>query len=137
MDGNDKRNLNTSILILHNRNVFTQIRLKFKSSSMLLLNNIQFNLERHIMGSIGYKYYYQIYKYQALLFIPKRHKITSTDFFINCSHLVEWPRTQSEQLNPYHLQEMAKTHLFIFIWPLTLALSILNVFDLICLLFFI
>ncbi len=28
-----------------------------------------------------------------------------------------WPRTQSEQLNPYHLQETAKTHLFIFIWP--------------------
>ncbi len=25
--------------------------------------------------------------------------------------------TQSEQLNPYHLQETAKTHLFIFIWP--------------------
>ncbi len=75
MDGNDKRNLNTSILILHNRNVFTQIRLKLglkkKSSSMLLLNNIQFNLERHIMGSIGYKYYHQIYKYQALLYNTK------------------------------------------------------------------
>ncbi len=70
MDGNVIHNLNTSILILHNRNVFTQIRPKFKSSSMLLLNNIQFNLERH-MGSIGYKYYYQIYKYQALLYNPK------------------------------------------------------------------
>ncbi len=33
--------------------------------------------------------------------IPKRHKITFTDFNINCSHLVEWPRTQSQQLNPY------------------------------------
>ncbi len=45
--------------------------------------------------------------------IPKRHKITFTDFFINCSHLVEWP----SQLNPSswilsHLQETAKTHLF-------------------------
>ncbi len=29
--------------------------------------------------------------YIALLFIPKRHKITFTDFYINCSLLVEWP----------------------------------------------
>ncbi len=57
--------------------------------------------------------------------IPKRHKITFTDFYINCSHLVTC-RTQSEQLNPYHLQETAKnTSLPSSFVPLTLALSIL------------
>ncbi len=72
----------------------------------------------------------------ALLFIPKRHKITFTDFFINCSHLVEWPA----QLNPsswilshlqeiLHLQETAKnTSLPSLFDPLTLALSILILF---------
>ncbi len=45
----------------------------------------------------------------ALLFIPKRHKITFTDFYIKFSFLVEWPA----QLNPSswvlsHLQESAK-----------------------------
>ncbi len=68
----------------------------------------------------------------ALLFIPKRHKITFTDFYINCSHLVEWPA----QLNPSswilsHLQESAKiTSLPSLFDPLTLALSILILFDL-------
>ncbi len=62
--------------------------------------------------------------------IPKRHKITFTDFFINCSHLVEWPA----QLNPSswilsHLQETAKnTSLPSLFDPLTLALSILILF---------
>ncbi len=66
----------------------------------------------------------------TLLFIPKRHKITFTDFFINCSHLVEWPA----QLNPSswiltHLQETAKnTSLPSLFDPLTLALSILILF---------
>ncbi len=70
--------------------------------------------------------------------ILKRHKITFTDFFINCSHLVEWPA----QLNPSswlltHLQETAKnTSLPSLFDPLTLALSILNLFYLICLLFY-
>ncbi len=56
--------------------------------------------------------------------------ITFTDFFINCSHLVEWPA----QLNPSswiltHLQEMAKnTSLPSLFDPLTLALSILILF---------
>ncbi len=65
--------------------------------------------------------------------IPKRHKITFTDFFINCSHLVEWPA----QLNPSswiinHLQETAKnTSLPSLFDPLTLAHSILNLFNLI------
>ncbi len=67
--------------------------------------------------------------------IPKRHKIPFTDFFINCSHLVEWPRTQSQQLNPYHLQETAKNTSLPFLFdPLTLALSILILFYAICLL---
>ncbi len=62
--------------------------------------------------------------------IPKRHKITFTDFFINCSHLVEWPA----QLNPSswilsHLQETAKnTSLPSLFDPLTLARSILILF---------
>ncbi len=44
--------------------------------------------------------------------------------------------TQSEQLNPYHRQETAKnTYLPSLFNPLTLPLSILNLFDLICLLF--
>ncbi len=62
--------------------------------------------------------------------IPKRHKITFTYFFINCSHLVEWPA----QLNPSswilsHLQETAKnTSLPSLFDPLTLAISILILF---------
>ncbi len=49
----------------------------------------------------------------AVLFIPKRQKVTFTDFYIKCSFLVEWPA----QLNPSswilsHLQESAKTRLF-------------------------
>ncbi len=58
----------------------------------------------------------------TLLFFPKRHKITFTDFFINCSLLVEWPA----QLNPSswvlsHLQESAKnTSLPSLFDPLTL-----------------
>ncbi len=40
----------------------------------------------------------------ALLFIPKRHKISFSDFFINCSHLVEWPAQD--------LQETAKNTYF-------------------------
>ncbi len=66
----------------------------------------------------------------ALLFIPKRHKITFTDFFIKCSLLVEWPA----QLYPSswtlkHLQESAKnTSLPSLFDPLTLALSILFLF---------
>ncbi len=65
----------------------------------------------------------------ALLYIPKRHKIPFTDFYINCSHLVERPRTQSQQLNPYHLQETAKnTSLPSLFDPRTLALSILILF---------
>ncbi len=48
----------------------------------------------------------------ALLFIPKRHKITFTDFFINWSLLVEWPA----QLNPAAeslpiFKKRLKTHL--------------------------
>ncbi len=51
----------------------------------------------------------------ALLFIPKRHRATFTDFYINCSLLVEWPA----QLNPScwvlsHPEETAKTHIFHF-----------------------
>ncbi len=66
----------------------------------------------------------------ALLFIPKRHKITFTDFYIKCSHLVEWPA----KLNPSswvltHLQETAKnTSLPSLFDLLTLALSILILF---------
>ncbi len=66
----------------------------------------------------------------ALLFIPKRHKITFTDFYIKFSFLVEWPA----QLNPSswvlrHLQESAKnTSLPSLFDPLTLALSILILF---------
>ncbi len=66
----------------------------------------------------------------TLLFIPKRHKITFTDFFINCSLLVEWPA----QLYPSswiltHLQETAKnTSIPSLFDPLTLALSILILF---------
>ncbi len=63
--------------------------------------------------------------------IPKKHKITFTDFFINCSHLVEWPA----QLNPSswiltHLQETAKnTSLPSLFDPLTLySNSIWSVF---------
>ncbi len=58
-------------------------------------------------------------------------------FFINCSHLVEWPA----QLNLSswiltHLQETAKnTSLPSLFDPLTLALSIRILFYLICLLF--
>ncbi len=71
----------------------------------------------------------------ASLYIPKRHKITFTDFFINCSHPVTC-LTQSEQLNPYHLQETAKnTSLPSLFDSLTLALSILILFYLICILF--
>ncbi len=49
----------------------------------------------------------------ALLFIPKRHKITFMDFYIKCSHLVEWPA----QLNPAAeslaiFKNRLKTHLF-------------------------
>ncbi len=45
--------------------------------------------------------------------IPKRHKITFTDFFLNCSHLVEWP----PWLNPSSwiltiFKKRLKTHLF-------------------------
>ncbi len=59
--------------------------------------------------------------------IPKRHRITFTDFFIYCSHLVEWPA----QLNPSswiinHLQE--NTSLPSLFDPLTLAHSILIYF---------
>ncbi len=44
--------------------------------------------------------------------------------------------TQSEQLNPYHLQETAKnTSLPSLFDPLTLALSIRILFNLICLIF--
>ncbi len=56
--------------------------------------------------------------------IPKKHKITFPDFFINCSHLVEWPA----KLNPSswiltHLQETAKNTSLPFLFdPLTLAL---------------
>ncbi len=51
----------------------------------------------------------------ALLYHPKEAQIPFTDFFINCSHLVEWPA----QLNPRswiltHLQETAKTHEYSF-----------------------
>ncbi len=66
----------------------------------------------------------------ALLFIPKRHKITFTDFYIKCSLLVEWPA----QLNLSrwvlsHLQESAtNTTLPSLFDPLTLALSILILF---------
>ncbi len=54
----------------------------------------------------------------ALLFIPKRHKIIFTDFYIKYSLLVEWPA----KLNPSswilrHLQESAKNTSSIFIWP--------------------
>ncbi len=67
---------------------------------------------------------------EALLFIPKRHKITFTDFFIKCSHLVEWPaqlNTSSWILS--HLQETAKnTSLPSLFDPLTPALSILILF---------
>ncbi len=51
--------------------------------------------------------------------LPKRHKITFTDFFINCSHLVEWPA----QLNPSSWiltifnKRLKNTSLSIFIWP--------------------
>ncbi len=66
----------------------------------------------------------------ALLFIPKRHKITFTDFYIKCSHLVEWPaelNLSSWVLN--HLQESVKnTSLPSLFDPLTLALSILILF---------
>ncbi len=66
----------------------------------------------------------------TLLFIPKRHKITFTDFFINCSLLVEWHaqlNLSSWVLN--HLQETAKnTSLPSLFDPLTLALSILILF---------
>ncbi len=66
----------------------------------------------------------------ALLFIPKRHTITFTDFYINCSLLMEWPA----HLNPSswvlkHLQESPKnTSLPSLFDPLTLALSILILF---------
>ncbi len=59
--------------------------------------------------------------------IPKRHKITFTDFFIYCSHLVEWPA----QLNPSswiltHLQETAKnTSLPSLFDPLTFFILII------------
>ncbi len=62
--------------------------------------------------------------------IPKRHKITFTDFFNNCSLQVEWP----DQLNLSswiltHLQETAKnTFLPSLFDPLTLVLSILILF---------
>ncbi len=62
--------------------------------------------------------------------IPKRHKITFTDFYIQFSFLVEWPA----QLNPSswvlsHLQESAKnTSLPSLFDPRTLALSILILF---------
>ncbi len=45
--------------------------------------------------------------------IPKRHKITFTDFFINCSHLVEWPANSipaAESLPIF--KKRLKTHLF-------------------------
>ncbi len=62
--------------------------------------------------------------------IPKRHKITFTDFYIKFSLLVEWP-AQLNQSNWVlsHLQEPAKnTSLPSLFDPLTLALSILNLF---------
>ncbi len=71
-----------------------------------------------------------VLKVNDALFIPKRHNITFTDFYINCSHLVEWPA----QLNPSswilsHLQETAKnTPRPSLLDPLTLALSILILF---------
>ncbi len=62
----------------------------------------------------------------TLLYIPKRHKITFTDYFINCSSW--WPA----QLNPAvhsHLQESDKnTSLPSLFDPLTLARSILILF---------
>ncbi len=59
--------------------------------------------------------------------IPKRHKITFTDFFIKCSLLVEWPAQLSWVLS--HLQESPKnTYLPSLFDPLTLALSILILF---------
>ncbi len=64
----------------------------------------------------------------ALLFIPKRHEITFTDFYINCSLLVTCP-TQSSSWVLNHLQESAKnTSLPSLCNPLTLALSILITF---------
>ncbi len=64
----------------------------------------------------------------ALLFIPKRHKITFTDFFINWSLLLEWP-AQSSSWILTHLQETAKnTSLPSLFDPITLALSILILF---------
>ncbi len=49
----------------------------------------------------------------ALLFIPKRQKITFTDFYINCSLLTD-SITAAESLTIFKNQ--LKTHLFIFIW---------------------
>ncbi len=47
----------------------------------------------------------------ALLFIPKRHKITFTDFYMNCSHLVTC--TTQSKLSPQPSSRISS----IFIWP--------------------
>ncbi len=63
---------------------------------------------------------------RALLFIPKRHKITFTDFYIKCSLLVEMTWTHQSSWILSHLQQSAKNiSLPSLLGPLTLALSIL------------
>ncbi len=49
----------------------TQQMYSLKLGLNLLLNNIQFNLEWNIMRKYRLQFYYQIYKYQALLYNPK------------------------------------------------------------------
>ncbi len=58
--------------------------------------------------------------------IPKRHKITSTDFYFNCpSWWNDLPNSiQTESLAIF--KKRLKTHLFIYTWPFNTSNSLFN-----------